>query len=149
VARSSPDDVESCGPPGLADRTARAEAAAEVGKWSQSTLIRTCSDAARTRKRSARRGKLLPAGTGAEPASQSPRRGVSSPSNGGLRGNVKKKRTKAVLGEVSSKRMRVGAARLSCPSDRRHCACDCVPGDVREVSSSRQVQNTGEVARSK
>jgi hypothetical protein len=33
--------------------------------------------------------------------------------------------------------MRAGAARLSCPSDRSHRACDCVPEDVCEVASNR------------
>jgi hypothetical protein len=37
----------------------------------------------------------------------------------------------------------VDAARMSCPTDMRNCACGCIPEDYCEVSSSRQVQKTG------
>jgi hypothetical protein len=78
--------------------------------------------------------------TGVESASQSPRRGV-----GGSYELIRvHSMTDCVVScKVSSDRMRVGAALLSCPSDRRHCACDGVPEDVYKSASSRYGQNTG------
>jgi hypothetical protein len=37
----------------------------------------------------------------------------------------------------------MGAARMSCPTDMRNCACGCIPEDCREVASRRKVQKTG------